>query len=67
MSRRKEEEHMNGYTIKPNMPFVTSKELKSTKASQKNVDMVKFMDAHKFSLHSENGKFVTGVSKKHGI
>lgn len=62
-----EEEHMNGYAVKPNMPFVTSKPLGSTKPSKKNADMVKFIDSHKFSLRSENGKFVLGVSKKDGI
>ena len=59
--------HMNGYAVKPTMPFVTSKELKSTKPSQKNIDMVKFIESHTFSLRNENGKLVTGVSKKNGI
>jgi len=65
----KGEERMNAYAVKPNMPFVTKRELKRTPASKENRDMVEYMDSHEFSFHidKDTGNFVSGVIKKHDI
>jgi hypothetical protein len=41
---------MNGYALKPTMPFVTKTELKRTPATEENRKMVEFMDSHDFSV-----------------
>lgn len=61
---KKEEAQMNGYAIKPNMPFVTSKALKETKPSRETVDLIRFIDTHDFSLKKIDEKFIVGASKK---
>lgn len=66
---RKGEDTMNAYAIKPNMPFVTNRQLKRTPPTKENIDMVKFMDSHEFSFHMDKstGKFVSNVVKKNDI
>ena len=41
---------MNAYAIKPNVPFVTKKELKRTPATYENRKAAEFMDSHDFSF-----------------
>lgn len=62
----KGEDTMNAYAIKPNMPFVTNRELKRTPPTKENINMVKFMDSHEFSFHMDKstGEFVSNVIKR---
>ena len=46
----KGEDEMNTYTMKPQIPFVTSTDLKRTPATLENRKMVEFIDSHKFSF-----------------
>ena len=48
--KQKGENVMNAYITKPNAPFITKNELKRTPATEKNKQMVKFMDSHDFSF-----------------
>jgi hypothetical protein len=41
---------MNGYILKPRLPFVAKSELKRTPATEENRKMVEFMDSHDFSV-----------------
>lgn len=64
-SLNKEEKNMNASAVKPTGLFVTSKKLERTPASQENIDRIKFMDSHNFSLDiDENKKVNIKVSKK---
>lgn len=64
--KEKGEDDMNAYAVKPNMPFVTRKELKRTPATKENRDMVEYMDSHEFSFRIDKatGKFVSGAVKR---
>ena len=63
----KGENRMDAYAVKPSieMPFVTSKILKRTPATQENRDRIKYMDSHEFSFKFDKatGMFVNGVKK----
>ena len=52
----------NGYAIRPATPFVTNRQLKRTPPTQKNIDMVRFMDSHEFSCSSKD--FVVRYKEK---
>jgi hypothetical protein len=41
---------MNGYVLKPRLPFVARKELKRTPVTEENRKIVEFMDSHDFSV-----------------
>ncbi len=62
----KGENSMNAYAVKPNMPFVTSKALKRTPASEENRNMVEYMDSHEFSfrIDKDTGKFISGAKRR---
>lgn len=64
--KKKGEDIMNAYAVKPNMPFVTRKVLYKTPASEENRSMAKYMDSHEFSFHidKDTGRFVSSVVKR---
>lgn len=47
---------MNACAIKPNLPFVTGRELKRTPATEENRRMVQFLDNHNFSFSVNESK-----------
>lgn len=67
--KKKGDNSMNAYAVKPNMPFVTAKELKRTPATKENKDMAAYMDSHEFSFRvdKKTGRFVSKVTKKNEI
>ena len=62
---------MDAYAVKPSieMPFITSKALKRTPATDDNQARVKYMDSHEFSFRFDKatGKFINSVSRKNEL
>lgn len=55
---------MDGYAIKSNSPFITSKPLKRTPPSKQYIEMVKTMNSYDFSLKKTSKGYVVIADKK---